>query len=230
MTTPFLKTHPTLANSLTTELCESIIKGRIQHGEKISEPELAKQYRVNRGPLREAIRRLEGFGLVHHIPHAGVRVVTLNSTELKEIYQVREALEGMAIRLATDNMTDDEIDGLKRLLDTHEEAIVKSDGKEYFQREGDFDFHYRIIQGSKNQYLINQHCHGIYHLVRMYRYRSSQISERPAKALTEHRNIVLAIEQRDGELAEILMRHHISMARKNIENQFLSDEELNPAI
>jgi DNA-binding GntR family transcriptional regulator len=220
-----IKTHPTLANKLTAELREAIVIGKIPQGSKISEPELAKKYDVNRGPLREAIRRLEGVGLVQHTPHAGVRVVTLNAIELTEIYQVREALEGMATRLAATNMSDDEIDSLKQLLDKHEESIKRSHGKEYFQQEGDFDFHYRIIKGSKNLYLINQLCSDLYHLVRMYRYRSSRISERPARALAEHKNIVTAIEQHDGELAEMLMRRHISTARKNIEHQFLLNEE-----
>jgi DNA-binding GntR family transcriptional regulator len=218
-------TQPTLASKLTAELCEAIVIGSIPQGSKISEPELAKRYDVNRGPLREAIRRLEGVGLVQHIPHAGVRVVTLNAVELTEIYQVREALEGMATRLAANNMLDVEIDNLKQLLDKHEESIERSKGKEYFQQEGDFDFHYRVIKGSKNDYLINQLCSELYHLIRMYRYRSSKISSRPTRALMEHRNIVTAIEQRDGELAEMLMRRHISTARKNIEQQFLSTEE-----
>lgn len=220
-----IENHPTLANKLTAELGEAIVKGEIPQGAKISEPELAKKYHVNRGPLREAIRRLEVVGLVHHTPHAGVRVVTLNLVELTEIYQVREGLEGIAARLAANHMPDDEIDNLKKLLDTHEESINRSQGKEYFQQEGDFDFHYRVIQGSKNQYLINQLCNDLYHLIRMYRYRSSRISERPVKALAEHRNIVAAIEQHDGELAEMLIRRHISTARKNIEHQFLLCEE-----
>lgn len=221
--------HPkdtqTIADRLSDELITSIVKGDIPSGSKISEPDLARTFKVSRGPLREAIRRLEGLHLVARIPHVGARVVSLHSQQLVEIYQVREALEGMAARLACRNMTDEEIAELKQLLDAHEHNIEESEGREYFQREGDFDFHYRIIQGSKNQRLIELLCSELYHLIRMYRFRSSQIMSRPNKALTEHRHICTAIEQRDGELAEILMRRHINTAQKHIEQQFQREEE-----
>jgi DNA-binding GntR family transcriptional regulator len=213
----------TIADRLSDELITSIVRGDIPSGSKISEPDLARTYKVSRGPLREAIRRLEGLHLVARIPHIGARVVTLQSQQLVEIYQVREALEGLAARLACKNMSDTEITELKDLLDEHEHSIEKSEGREYFQHEGDFDFHYRIIQGSKNQRLIELLCSELYHLIRMYRFRSSQVLSRPHTALIEHRHICAAIEQRDGELAEILLRRHISTAQKHIEQQFQSE-------
>jgi len=219
------KDTQTIADRLSDKLITSIVRGDIPSGSKISEPDLARSYKVSRGPLREAIRRLEGLHLVARIPHIGARVVSLDSQQLVEIYQVREALEGMAARLACKNMTDEEIQELKSLLDTHEHNIEQSDGREYFQHEGDFDFHYRIIQGSKNQRLIELLCSELYHLIRMYRFRSSQIMSRPHKALAEHWHICTAIEHRDGELAEILMRRHISTAQKHIEQQFQQEEE-----
>lgn len=220
-----LRDNQTIADRLSDELITSIVKGDIPSGSKISEPDLAKTYKVSRGPLREAIRRLEGLHLVARVPHVGARVVSLHQQQLLEIYQVREALEGMAARLACINMTDAEITELSGLLDQHETAIDQTDGKEYFQHEGDFDFHYRIIQGSKNQRLIELLCSELYHLIRMYRFRSSQITSRPHKALSEHRHICTAIEQRDGELAEILMRRHINKAQKHIELEFMSKED-----
>jgi DNA-binding GntR family transcriptional regulator len=219
------KDSTTIADRLSDELIMSIVRGDIPSGSKISEPDLARTYKVSRGPLREAIRRLEGLHLVARIPHVGARVVSLHPQQLMEIYQVREALEGIAAKLACSNMTEDEITELKNLLDEHERDIEKSEGREYFQHEGDFDFHYRIIQGSKNQRLIELLCSELYHLIRMYRFRSSQISSRPHKALAEHRHICMAIEQRDEQLAEILMRRHISTAQKHIEQEFLTEEE-----
>ncbi len=215
----------TIADWLSDELITSIVRGDIPSGSKISEPDLARTYKVSRGPLREAIRRLEGLHLVARIPHVGARVVTLHSRQLMEIYQVREALEGMAARMACRNMTDAEIVELKVLLDEHERSIEQSDGREYFQHEGDFDFHYRIIQGSQNQRLIELLCSELYHLIRMYRFRSSQILSRPHTALAEHRHICTAIEQRDEELTEMLMRRHISTAQKHIEQQFQTEED-----
>lgn len=214
----------TIADRLSEALITAIVKGEIAPGTKINEPELARNYKVSRGPLREAIRRLEGLHLVDRIPHVGASVVTLPVDELLQIYDVREALEGMAARLAARNMSANKVDELKLLLDMHEANIDKSQGSEYFQQQGDFDFHYCVIHGSNNKRLIEQLCSELYHLLRMYRFRTSQSTARPVKALAEHRHIILAIEQGDEEFAEMLMRRHISTARKIIEQQVLAEE------
>lgn len=216
----------TLADRVCRQIVTAIVKGEIPPGQKISEPELARTYGISRGPLREAIRRLEGWRLVERKAHVGARVVQLSTRELIEIYRVREALEGMACRLATKNMTDKEIASLKQLLDEHEASVEQREGRSYFQKEGDLDFHYRIVQGSKNAKLLELLGDDLYHLVRMYRYQFSVSSSRPKRALKEHRQIIDAIESRDEELAEMLMRRHISAARRNIEARL--DTETKP--
>ncbi len=179
--------------------------------------ELVARYGVSRGPLREALRRLEGRQLITRIPHVGVRIMALSLDELLQIYQVRETLEGLACRLAAQHMSDAEIAGLKELLARHEQQIAEHEGRAYIQEEGNVDFHYCIIQGSHNAVLIQMLCGELYHRVRIYRGQFSVTEGRPAKALDEHRRIVEAIAARDGELAEFLMRRHIATARANIE-------------
>ncbi len=219
----------TIADRVCAEIQTAIIKGEFPQGSKLNEPVLATRYGISRGPLREALRRLEGLGLVCHVPHAGARVVTLTREELLEIYDVREALEGMAARLAAEMMSQAEITELYALLDVHSEQIKAVAGRTYFQQEGNWDFHYRIVKASRNPQLV-QILHGdLYHRVRMYRYQSSQQSERPDKALHEHRRIVDAIAERDRDLAELLMRRHIRSARRAIGEQ-LSAEPLSAAI
>ena len=217
--------HRTLAVRLIDELTHAIVSGAIPAGTKISEPDLANQYSVSRGPLREAIRRLEGRGLVRHIPHAGARVVTLDLDEIMEVYVIREALEGMAARLAARHMPRKEVDAVRKLLDAHEASIHRADGCEYFQEEGDLDFHFRIVRGSENEKLIALLCGELYHLVRMYRYRSSRSASRPQKALAQHRQIIETIATGDEELAEMLTRRHIAGARENIAAQLTNDTE-----
>lgn len=209
----------TLADRVCDEIVTAIVVGDIPPGHKISEPELARTYGISRGPLREAIRRLEGLRLVERKPHIGARVVKLSAKELIEIYCVREALEGMACRLAAENMPQDEIDSLRTLLNEHEQSIEQLDGRSYFQKEGDLDFHHRIVQGSQNAKLLEFLGGDLYHLVRMYRYQFSASSSRPTRALKEHRQILDAIESRDPELAEMLMRRHIGAARKNVQDK-----------
>ena len=213
----------TKSESLTESLVEAIVNGDIAPGSKISEPELAKRYQVSRGPLREAIMRVEGLGLIERIPHVGARVITLSPEKLVELYSVREALEGMAARLAARHITQEQLAGLEAVLLTHSHHIDQVEGASYFHQHGDFDFHYRIILASRNSKLIALLCDELYHLLRMYRYQSPRSQSRPVEALDEHKYILQAIRNRDEELAEMLMRRHISGSRSLIAQQIRKD-------
>ena len=212
-----VKTSLTLAEQVLTKIQTAIIKGEIPNGSKINEQELAATYGISRGPLREAISRLESQKLIERIPHVGARVVSLDINELSDLFKVREVLEGMAAQLAAENMTDDEIKELENLLLSHEQSEQLQQGDSYYQQQGDLDFHYLIITGSKNRTLINTLTIDLYHIIRMYRFQCSAETTRPQKAFKEHRRIVEAIAARDGELAQLLMKRHISAARKNTE-------------
>lgn len=203
----------------------AIVKGDLTPGEKIGEVELCSRFHLTRGPLREALGRLESRGLLVRRPHAGVKVVSVSADELLELYRIRELMEGLAARQAAERMTDAEIGALRATLDTHETMIEQAQGQAYYQAEGDYDFHHRIATGSRNTKLTQMLLGDLYYMVRMYRYRLSTSAGRPHMALGEHRNIVDAIASRDGELAEFLMKRHIHAARKNIE-QKIRDGEL----
>ena len=209
--------NATIPERIFSLLREAIVEGDIPAGSKISEPELAKAYGISRGPLREAIGRLEGCGLVVRRPNVGARVVTLSSDQLLEIFHVREALEGMSARLAAQNMSDNEVAELRYLLEQHGEQIDGAADHAYFQREGDLDFHYRIVQGSHNSRMIELLCNDLYHLVRLYRYQFGMSSKRGPRAFVEHGHIVDAIERRDPEMAELMMRSHVRASRENVE-------------
>ena len=221
----------TLADRVFAQIQDAIVKGELTAGAKISEAELTTRYGVSRGPLREALRRLEARKLLTRIPHVGVRVVALSIDELLQIYQVREMLEGMAARLAAVHVTPEEVQGLKALLQRHEQQSELQAGTGYYQEEGDFDFHYRIVKASRNDVLIQMLCGELYHRVRLYRYQFSATEGRPHKAFSEHHRIIEAIEARDAELAEFLMRRHISSSRQNIEAHYhkdLNQKGINP--
>lgn len=209
-------TEKTLSGKASVRLTQAIITGELAQGQKLSEADLATRFGISRGPLREAIRELEGLRLVKRVPHAGARVVELDNTSLAELYRVREALEGLACRMAAENMTPAEVDTLFTLLDSHEKDIAAADGARYFQREGDFDFHFHIAKGSGNQLLIDLLIGELYQLLRMCRYQTSHVARRTRPALKQHRQIAEAIAQGDGELAELLMRRHISGAWKSM--------------
>lgn len=209
----------TTADKIFETMQYEIVEGKILSGSKISEPELAKKYQVSRSTLREALNRLEKCHLIERKPNVGSRVVECSVQGLLEIYQVREALEGMACRLAAQNMTESEISELQAVLSHHGDSQQLKDGVAYYQEEGDLDFHYRVILGSHNDQLINILCAQLYHLVRMYRCQFGMNSPRATRAYDEHKAIMFAIADRDGELAEMLMRRHIAASRKNIEKK-----------
>ena len=108
----------TLADVAAHRLAHSIVTGELAQGQKLNEAELAESFGMGRGPLREALRHLEGMQLVKRIPNVGARVVVLDRKTLSDLYAVREALEGMACRIAAAQMTDDEIAQLSALLDS----------------------------------------------------------------------------------------------------------------
>ena len=89
--------NETLAEHIFRKIQSAIVKGEIAPGSKISEPELARIHGVSRGPLREALHRLEGQKLLVRVPHAGARVVSLSPKELAELYEIRESLEGLSL-------------------------------------------------------------------------------------------------------------------------------------
>jgi len=207
----------TLSDHVYRKLLAAIVRGDIAAGSKISEPELARAYGISRGPLREALHRLEGQRLLARIPHVGARVAALGLAELRELYQIRETLEGLACRLAAARMTADEVAALRAVLQAHERDAGFQAGRAYYPQEGDDDFHYRLVQASGNRLLFRMLCDELYQLARMYRIQYSDTPERPRQSYAEHYRILDAIAAGDGELAELLMRRHIRASRLNIE-------------
>lgn len=228
-TAPHISRDPrapqTLSERVFEALQSAIVTGDLKPGEKIREPELAGRFGVSRGPLRDALRRLEARHLVVNTPNSGARVVSLSPKQLVELYDVREALEGMTCRLAATNMGDAEIAELAALLDRHESEIDGSDGAAYFRQEGDLDFHFRIADGCGNDLLRSALCEDHYQLMRLYRYKFSGRGSRAHRALAEHRLILDAIRERDPEHAELMMRRHIRAARMTFERQVEAAQE-----
>ena len=212
----------TIADSICNKLQTAIVEGIIPSGSKISEPALANQFGISRGPLREALSRLEACKLIERKPNVGARVISLTRQHLVEIYLIRESLDGLAARQAAKNMSDKELNEIDVLLDKHEQYIKQD--QSYYQKEGEMDFHCRIIKGSRNNHLIEMYINDLYHLIRLYRYQFGMVSKRVPRAFVEHGQIVDAIRQHDGELAQFLMTRHIRSSRRTVEKML--DEHL----
>jgi DNA-binding GntR family transcriptional regulator len=207
----------TLADRAYDAIADAIVRGELPLGARISEAALSKRFSISRGPLREALRRLEGRKLVVVKPNAGASVVSLTIRDIVELYQIREALEALACQLATERMTEAELDAMTALLDEHDRQ--PDQGRASSRNAKVPDFHSAVVQGSRNRQLINLLCGELFDLLRIYRFRSSGEQGRTPLAFDEHRDILTAMRKRDAEQAGLLMRHHVRRSRMNILRQ-----------
>jgi DNA-binding GntR family transcriptional regulator len=198
-----------LVDAVTERLEAAIVDGTLEPGSKLSEQALAKSLGVSRGPLREAIRRLEGRKLLQRTANIGVRVVALSPKDIAEILQIQVALQGLACGLAARNMSDADIAGLARLLDQYKHKPGKGDDYDSW----DLDFHSRIFRGCGNERLGQMLHEDVNFLLRVHRSTSATSRSRALQVLKEHKIIVKALASRDPVAAERAMCRHISHAQ-----------------
>ncbi|OZI66908.1 GntR family transcriptional regulator [Bordetella genomosp. 11] len=200
------------------QLLQEIYTGRFPQGAVVNELELAKRLNVSRGPVREAVQRLQGIGVITRTPFMKARVIKLSVNTMIELFEVRAALEGMACKLATERMSDEDLDELEHAL--HGDFLKDQDAPSSLPR---FDFHARVAQGSGNSRLIDALRQDNYSLLRLYRTNAAAIQQRKTAAFEEHAQIVMAMRTRNGALAESLMRSHIQRASQHMQQQLEED-------
>lgn len=215
----------TLSERVFGQILEAIYSGSLPPGSIINEVALAQEFGVSRGPVREAVRRLQGIQLVTCEPYVKSRVVMLSAQTALELFQMRMALEGVACGLAAKRMSEKEIDQLiDELEQDRQQRGVTTIGKGTLPRI--FDFHERIVRACGNQRIINALCGDLYHLLRIYRRHSGTVLERKHDAYSEHWQILRAIKMRDVLLAESLMRSHIERAAQHLSEHLDGLEEV----
>ena len=143
-----------VADGVLQRLKEAILSGELPPGSKISEPEMAKRFGISRAPLREAIRRLEERKLVTHIPRQGARVIVLTPERVRQIFVIREAIEGMAAREAALRISAEEIAHLRESLLRQYEQMTAAQGSTLPHVNFDTDYHSAIVRASGNEFLV----------------------------------------------------------------------------
>lgn len=196
------KQQRTLVDQVFKKIFDLLVRGEIPLGGVVNEAALAERFQVSRGPVREAVKQLQGRALVVKEPYLKARVVDLSVEDMIEIFQLREAVEGMSVRLATQTMSDSDLD---RLLADFSDALENKDGPV-------LDVHVRIAEASGNSRIRSLLCDELYYLLRLYRARSGDAPGRRQNAFSEHWQILRAMKARDADLAESLMRAHIARA------------------
>ena len=172
---------------------------------RLDERELSENFGVSRTPVREAITRLEQEGFVKVIPRRGAFVVRKTKKEILEMITVWAALESMAARLITERATDKEIASLRRMFATFDNDRVQAKIDEY--SETNIEFHQAILSMSKCD-LLNQMAENLLAHMRWIRMRTISEDDRASRSIIDHMHIIEALEKRDADLAERLVRAH----------------------
>jgi DNA-binding GntR family transcriptional regulator len=193
-----------------------IAEGNVGPGDRLNELEIATSLGISRGPVREAIQRLASSGLLIFEPNIGSRVVSIDENAVRQLYEVREALESLAAGLAARRMTQADKDALTATLDQHESQMDDANSNAYPHSSDDWDFHFRIISASGNSHIWRICGDELRDQINLLRRRHAVKAGRGRRALQEHRWIADAIIAGHGDLASLLMSQHIRASRDNL--------------
>lgn len=172
---------------------------------RLDERQLANDLGISRTPVREAMAQLEREGFVRSVPRRGVYVVRKSRAEVVELITAWAALESMAARLITQNATREEIATLRAMFATFEDGRLHAKLDEY--SEVNIQFHQAIIAMSHNRVLADL-AENLFMHMRMIRRKTIGEQDRADRSIRDHMNIIEALEQRDTERAEDLVRDH----------------------
>lgn len=193
------------SEQIREQLMEDILNGRLQPGEKLSEIALANEFNVSQAPVREALKSLEVLGLVTSEPYKGTIVRTSSEQAMKEYFQVRSALEGLAGRLAAENATDEEIRVMEKLVTDMMEADGK--GEKELRTELNCDFHNALIDSSHNGMLISV-CRSL--RLGSWSKITAKYTRMSDKDITErHTEIIDYLKAHDADGAENALQEHV---------------------
>lgn len=172
---------------------------------RLDERQLSEQLATSRTPIREALARLEQEGLVRIVPRKGVYIVRKSKAEILEMIILWAALESMAARLVTERATDEEISSLRTIFSTFDDGQVQAHIDEY--SDANIRFHQSIVEMSRCKLLVETADHIFMH-IRGIRARTISEPDRAEQSIIDHMHIIEALERRNADEAEHLVRDH----------------------
>lgn len=202
-----------LRDKITDFIRDLIISGEVKPGEKLTEESLSSQLGISRTPLREALLNLQSEGLVRVLPRKGAIVENLSKEDANETYLIKGILEALAGKLATEHITEEEI---QKLIEINNSILKisqskKKDPKEILKLNA--EFHRIIIKASKAKKLIKYIDDLRKHTLR-YNFMYLALMDHIQDSIREHDKIIKALKKRDADLVESLIKKHNETARK----------------
>jgi DNA-binding GntR family transcriptional regulator len=196
-----------LHDEILARLRDHIVEGNIPDGGRVPERQLCEMLGISRTPLREALKVLAAEGLVELLPNRGARVRALSEQDLGELFDVMGGLEGLAGRLACENITDEEIAEIERLHYEMYGFYLHRDMHGYFHINQ--LIHQKIVEASRNETLKAAYANFAGRIRRVrYSANFARKRERWGEAMREHETILEALRRRAGnELSDILFHH-----------------------
>lgn len=205
----------TLSDEAYDSITERIVAGRLAPGTRLVVAALADELRLSATPINEALSALDREGLVSYAPHRGYSVRALTMNDIEEVFTVREVIEGLAVRLATERAGEAAVSELERLLRQAGAAVDRHAFAAFY--ELDMQFHRAIYRASGNSLVVRvaELIHGQMHLLVA---KAAYTPGRFKGAQTEHEAILRCVIARNPEEAESVMRQHIRAAKAALLN------------
>lgn len=203
-----------LAEQVYEEIQNNILNGDLAPGDPLPEIRLSEELGVSRTPVREAIAKLEMEGLVKTIPNRGALVVGISEKDIDDIYIIRMLVEGLAAKWAAQDITADQLEELRSIVELQEFYVEKGEPLQICQLDSRF---HKLLYQASGSHVLKQVLSTLHHYIQRARELSVEKPERAVPSVGEHRSILEAIERHDGALAEKLTSEHIHNAHQSIQ-------------
>lgn len=215
--------RPNLVDTVVDEITQAIIHGNLSPGDKLIEERLGEQLGVSRGPVREAIRRLQQMGLVEKIPYQGTFVSKLTEQDIVELHSLRVPLECLAVRLLAERQPAKGLAELDRLMEAMRQAAAANDRRLIVSL--DADFHDTLVNESGHNLLI-----GVWQVVgaqlrRFLLLKRTHTYGTIEGVLAPHQKIIDAIRSGEPDLAEQAIIEHLTKVENNLLDSLRDEDE-----
>lgn len=202
-----------LTSMVYQKLRDDILDGVYAPGAALTELAISRELQVSRTPVREALRQLELGELVKLKPNKGAVVIGINQDDIRDVYEIRSLIEGVAAQRAAELASEEDIHALEEIIDLSEFYLERGNNDRLKGMDG--RFHDKIYQMSGSKIL----CHvltDLHNYVSRFRGISLMKNGRAVDSIKEHRAILSALRARDGEKAKELANLHVMNAGKNL--------------
>ena len=210
--------HTDLSVPVYERIKQMILNKELKPGEKLLQEKLAAQLGVSRTPLLKALQMLEYDFLVESIPRRGMFVKRLSIQEMIDIYDVREGIESVAVRLVIERASDEQIEILKKIWRNFS-GQVKINSNLY--QKADDKFHALLLEYSGNKILAKTYSNSLLQA----RVVQMGIMRPPEETLPEHNALMEAICTKDFESADKEIKNHLRKSKESIRDKFIKNEQ-----